>query len=329
MQSKVVKFAALTGATMLALASAGASAADQAPPVVKAPSPQVPSSFFEFSVDAVYATRGGKRSNDIVLENTVTGEPIVTGRNFSNNWEPGVDARLRAGQGANAFEIRYFGGFDFASSHAATTSPIWNFPTVPPLFGLGAANVNVTHSSQLHSAEANIQWVASPQITVFLGGRVASVREKLRVDADFGGNLATISWGSQFVGAGPQVGAVWRAFGSQTPPPNSVFLDLDVRAAWLYGGSEANFGVLQAIGPAFTANGNHTYWTYLAEAGVKAGYVFGPNAQMHIGYRILYIGDVPLALEQIGKTDVLTPTILKSTDEYWIHGVNVGFLLRF
>ena len=100
-----------------------------------------PSLVTSASIDFVYATRE-QSDNHVIIEDTITGDTILDSNQFDFDWEPGVDARLNLASGNYGVGFRFFGGLEFDDNFKVTTSPIWNFPTNPPLFGLGIAAIN-------------------------------------------------------------------------------------------------------------------------------------------------------------------------------------------
>src|SRR5262245_7231129 len=106
----------------------------------------------------VYLDRTNPRPA-VLVEDTVTGDPLALAQNFNFNWNAGVDvsAIRTLGGGCNALEVRYFGIDGWQATQDFTTSPIWNFPTDPPLFGLGVANIHSVYTSRLYSTEVNLR----------------------------------------------------------------------------------------------------------------------------------------------------------------------------
>jgi hypothetical protein len=206
-----------------------------------------PSAVTSASVDFVYATRE-QSDNHLIIQDTVTGDTILDSNQFDFGWEPGVDARLNIASGDYGVGFRFFGGFEFGDTRNVTTSPIWNFPTNPPLFGLGVANVTSKYDSSLDSVELNGARLFGDNGAVFVGLRGIVVDEKLKNVADFGGNVAVITTEADTAAIGPQLGGQFH-FGDR------FFVDGDGRIAALTSSSDLSFTVAQAIGPAFVANG--------------------------------------------------------------------------
>jgi hypothetical protein len=138
-----------------------------------------PSLVTSASIDFVYATRE-QSDNHVIIEDTITGDTILDSNQFDFDWEPGVDARLNLASGNYGVGFRFFGGFEFNDTAKVTTSPIWNFPTNPPLFGLGTADVTSQYDSSLDSVELNAARLFGDNGAVFIGLRGIVVDEKLK-----------------------------------------------------------------------------------------------------------------------------------------------------
>ena len=269
------------------------------------------------SADFVYATRE-QGENYPIIENTITGSTLVDSDNLDFDWEPGLDARLNFTNGVYGGGVRFFGGFEFNDKTRATTSPIFNFPTIPPLFGLAAANATVDYDSSLDSVELNISRNFGPRAAVFVGVRSVMLDEKLTNRLDFGGvNVAFVTFEADTFAIGPQIGGELH-FGDR------VFVDLDGRIGALSTDSGLAMSVGQQIGPAFQASGDQSDWIAVAEGGIAAGFRLGQSVALRAGYRIFYLSDVPTAPSIIDKTEVIPGTIREAKDDVLVHGVTLG-----
>jgi opacity protein-like surface antigen len=286
--------------------------------------------FIDASVDGVYA-RHSSRSSAILVEDTVTGAPIMLGSQVDYPDRLGLDARLRIGSGAWSIEGRYFGGFRWRASAAGTTTPIWNFPTNPPLFGLGVAQIQANRDGRFDSAEANLRYQISPHVVLFVGARWVETPDNLVFNADFGGNAATIAWRASSKALGPQVGFDARVFGPGTPfnPFSRVFLDVDARAALLRSKADAFFSVNQAIGPAFTSAGSSTRNTVMYEVGAALGVQVTPNVELRGGYRYLDFAGAVLSPDLIVQTDVVNTLINTNQQNLRIQAATFGIRAKF
>ncbi len=273
------------------------------------------------SVDFVYATRE-LGDNHLIIQDTITGDTILDSNKFGFGWEPGVDARLNLASGNYGVGFRFFGGFEFNDSKKATTSPIWNFPTNPPLFGLGAANVNAQYDTSLDSVELNATRLFGSHGSVFVGLRGIVLNDKLKNVANFGTNVATVTIEADTAAIGPQLGGQF-SFGDR------VFVEGDGRIGALTSSTDLSFGVKQAIGSAFTANGSAGDWLLLAEGGIAVGVRVGPSISLRAGYRVLFIDDIPTAASSLGQTQVISATINNSSDDILIHGFTLGGKVTF
>ncbi|HMN87615.1 MAG TPA: hypothetical protein PKA74_16750, partial [Bauldia sp.] len=141
-----------------------------------------------FSADAIYATRGDV-ANDPLIQDAVTGDTVVSGKNFGFDWAPGADLGLTITDQTVDFTGRFIGGLSFDSTVKAETPAIWTIPTAPPLFGLGVAETTNTYSSDFNSVEFNAGRDVGP-VNAFIGIRAVWFNESLGTSADFGGNHA-------------------------------------------------------------------------------------------------------------------------------------------
>ena len=316
--------AVLTIAASLVMLSS-AHAVDNIPPRPAAPS----GLSFDASIDGLYGRRN--YSDAVIVQDTVTTATALSGNNFSFDDKGGVDARLRIGYGPWAVEGRYFGGFKWSASRTDTTPGIFNFPTVPPLFGLGVAALDSDATGRLHSFEGNLRWAANSQIVVFAGGRWVSQPDRLAVFADFGANAATISWDSDFKAIGPQIGFDARLFGPRTPfnPLHYVFLDVDARLGYLWSSGKQTFSVVQNIGPAFGARGSFHDTTLAYELGAALGIAITPNVELRAGYRYFVLENGVFAPDLIGATNVINARINQATTRVAVNTVSFGLRAVF
>jgi hypothetical protein len=293
------------------------------------PSPFPSGLSVDASIDGVYARRN--QSDAVIVQDTVTSAAVVSGGDLPFDSKGGIDTRLRIGYGPWSLEGRYFGGFKWSSSRSDTTPAIWNFPTTPPLFGLGVAQLDTNSSGRLHSFEANLRWRANPHIVVFAGGRWISQPDNLTVAADFGANAATISWDSTLKARGPQIGFEARAFGPGTPfnPLERVFLDVDARLAYLWSSGRQNFLIVQNIGPAFAATGSFDRTTMAYELGAALGIAITPNVEVRAGYRYFVLRDGVFAPDLIAATDVVNATIGPVSSRLSVSAVTLGVRAMF
>ena len=274
-----------------------------------------------FSADAIYATRGDV-ANDPLIQDAVTGDTVVSGKNFGFDWAPGADLGLTITDQTVDFTGRFIGGLSFDSTVKAETPAIWTIPTAPPLFGLGVAETTNTYSSDFNSVEFNAGRDVGP-VNAFVGVRAVWFNDALGTSADFGGNRADVNWSVDTTGVGPQIGAIWS--GNAGP----VRVNLDGRVGYLWTTSDADFSVTQDIGPPFGASSGVSGGTAIAEAGISAGVPLTSTLQLKAGYRVIWMNSMPTAIGSIANTDVLAGSIDPATDDILIHGGTVGLTAHF
>ncbi len=265
----------------------------------------------------VYLDRAAPRPA-VLVEDTVTGDPIANAQNFNFNWNAGLDiSAIRSlGDGTNAFELRYFGIDGWRATQNFTTSAIWNFPTDPPLFGLGVANIDSVYTSRLYSTEANLRHRSSDRLSWLIGFRWVQVHENLDFNADFGGNQAVINDNTDNNLYGGQIGIDWRVFDRGGPfKIDSVF------KAGIFGNSADNtFGVTQAIGPAFGAGQSKGQVAFVGEIGLTGVYQWTDHIAVRGGYQVLWVEGIAVASDQLTAVDVLNASGINTTGGIFYHG---------
>ena len=294
------------------------------------PRPLIPSGLsIDASIDGLYGQRN--YSDAAIVQNTLTGATVLSGDSFSFDGKGGVDARLRLGYGAWSVEGRYFGGFKWSAARSDTSPLIWNFPTIPPLFGLGISDLDSDASGRLHSFEGNLRWRANSHIVVFAGGRWISQPDRLAVFADFVVNAATISWDSDFKAIGPQIGFEARLFGPRTSfnPMERVFLDVDARLGYLWSSGKQTFSVVQTVGPPFGANGSFHDTTLAYELGAALGIAITPNVELRAGYRYFALEDGVFAPDLIATTNLFNARIGQATTRVAVNAITFGLRVVF
>jgi hypothetical protein len=265
----------------------------------------------------VYLDRTNPRPS-VLVEDTVTGDPLALAQNYNFNWNAGLDISLirSLGDGDKAFELRYFGIDGWQATQDFTTSPIWNFPTDPPLFGLGVANIHSVYTSRLYSTEANLRFRRSDRFQWLLGFRWVQVHENLTFDADFGGNQAVIADNVDNNLYGGQIGFDWRVYDRGGPfKIDSVF------KAGIFGNSADNtFNVTQEIGPAFGAGQSRGQVSFVGEIGLTGVYQWTDNIAFRGGYQVLWVEGIAVASDQLQAVDVLNASGIDTTGGIFYHG---------
>jgi hypothetical protein len=276
------------------------------------------------SLEAVILNRE-HGENFVLIEDTVTGDEVLGSDDLGFDWVPGADARLAVRRGRFGIAGRFFGGFEWDESAFVTTPAIWNFPTVPPLFGLGVANIDTDYESELHTAELSLTLALSEQIQIIAGARGLVLDETLTFDADFGGNTATITAESDNIGIGPQIGVLV----SGNPGGSRLFLDGEFRGGLLFTESDLDFGVVQGIGPAFAATGDDNTETVFGEASLGARFQVTENIGIRGAYNVMIVDDLSTAPSIISEVDVVNGTIGGGSDRLLVHGARFGVVGRF
>ncbi|MCC7083780.1 MAG: BBP7 family outer membrane beta-barrel protein [Pirellulales bacterium] len=264
----------------------------------------------------VYLDRANPHPAGLV-ENTVTGATIANAQNFNFNWNVGVDvSAIRSLGGSKALEVRYFGIDGWRATQNFTTSPIWNFPTDPPLFGLGSANIEAVYTSRLYSTEVNLRQGMNDRFGWLIGFRWLQVHENLNFDADFGGNQASITDNVDNNLYGGQLGFNWQVYNRGGPfRVDSVF------KAGIFGNAANNtFGVTQQLGPAFGANQSRGQVAFVGEIGLTGVYQWTDHIALRGGYQVLWVEGIAVASDQLTAIDVLAASGIDSTGGAFYHG---------
>jgi hypothetical protein len=282
---------------------------------------------FQGSVSFVYLDRDGP-PDSLIVNNTVTGDPVLEGSAFDTDWDPGVDLRLGLGYSEWGIEGRFFGGFAWDDSSTLTTPAIFDFPTAPPLFGLGTADLDAKYTSRLDSLEANLLWRPMERVTVLGGVRWLDLTDRLVADLDFGANAAKIRFDNRADGFGPQLGARVRVL-DFTDAAVPLFFDVEGTVGAIRLKHRADFSVAQEIGPGFEADGRRHDWTFLGELGANLGLHVTDNLEMALGYRLIYVDEAPSAVGQAPGVDIISQNVDPETHSLFAHGVDLGFTLSF
>lgn len=257
----------------------------------------------------------------LLLEDTITGEALLDASDFSSPWAAGVEFAIRRQlDDCRALEVRYFQVDGWESQETVTTSPIWNFPTDPPLFGLGVATIDATYATRLYSTEINLRRAGSDWLTWLVGFRWVELYEDLAFDADFGGNAALVEFTTANRLYGGQVGAdavLW---------DNGSALRVDgIFKAGLFGNAGSQeFGVTQAVGPAFLSEDSQGQVAFLGEMNFVGVYQWTDNLALRAGYQLLWLEGIATAPDQVAALDVLNASGIDTTGGAFYHGALVG-----
>jgi hypothetical protein len=254
---------------------------------------------------------------NVLIQNTVTGGAVADARNYNFNWDGGLDISAIRRFGDNkALEVRYFGIDGWRATQEFTTPGIWNFPTNPPLFGLGVADITSVYTSRIYSTEINVRRDVNDRIQVLAGFRWLELHENLQFNADFGGNQAVITDNTDNHLYGGQLGADMRLWNRGGP-----FSIDGVFKAGIYGNSSDNtFGVTQAIGPAFGAGQDKGQVAFVGEIGLTAVYQWTDHIALRGGYQLLWVDGVSLASDQLKAIDVINASGIDTTGDAFYHG---------
>ena len=182
---------------------------------------------FDASIDLVYAGRGGP--NGLILEDAISGDPLITGDSFDLGWAPGVDVQANAYNDTWGVGFRYLGGFNWDDRIGVAGPTAANFPTDPTLFLVNPGEIAAGYSSDFNSVEVNGIWRAMPNVNVFGGVRWVGIGDDLVMDAEgSNNNSVTLSMLTDSRGLGPQIGAEARLI-EPTQGSMPIFLAVDAR----------------------------------------------------------------------------------------------------
>jgi hypothetical protein len=257
----------------------------------------------------------------LLLEDTVTGDPLLDASDFSSPWAAGVEFAIRRQlDDCRALEVRFFEVDGLNADETVTTSPIWNFPTNPPLFGLGVATIDASYATRLYSTEINLRRASSDWLTWLVGFRWVELYEDLAFDADFGGNAALVEFTTANRLYGGQVGAdavLW---------DNGSALRVDgIFKAGLFGNAGSqDFGVTQAIGPAFTSEDSQGQVAFLGEIDFVGVYQWTDNIALRGGYQLLWLEGIATAPDQVAALDIINASGIDTTGSAFYHGALLG-----
>lgn len=269
-------------------------------------------------VGAVILGRGSRST--VLLEDTISGEPLANLNQLGDAWSGGPDIAVKRWLDCGrSIDVRFFAVNSLDSSTTLTTSPIWNFPTEPPLFGLGVADITLSYSTRLYSTEINWNSPINDYISWLAGFRWVEQYENLNFAADFGGNQAQIGFQTANRLYGAQLGANITLFCRDALRVESVL------KAGIYGNASSHqFAVQQAIGPAFTASDRIGQVAFLGEIGVVGVYQWTDCVALRAGYQLLWLDGIALAPDQIAATQVLTADGIDAKGDAFYHGALLG-----
>lgn len=264
-------------------------------------------SCWSLKVNVLYLQRA-KTDNALIIQDTVTGAAVLTSSQFNFDFDPGWD--ISGTYWINncwGIDARYFEVNSSTSTVTGTTSPIFNFPTNPPLFGLGTANFVDSYTTRMHSAELNGKYRLTERINLLAGFRYVNLDETLTSNLNFGGNAANIPITAHNDLYGGQIGAeggwMWGKFG------------LDVRGtAGIYGNhADSTLSVNQQIGPAFQSSGSGDHAAFVGDLSIAGVYQVTRHIYMQLGYQLMWVDGVALAPHQYAGTNVVQSNITVNT----------------
>ena len=239
-------------------------------------------------------------------------------------WAPGLDARAIFHAGPQDVTLRFLGGFNWDGT-GSTSFASGQIPTITTLY-INSPTTEATedYGSSLNSIELDVGKALGSHAQLFAGLRVLKLDETLHdhINLNSGANIADVTWTVGNLGIGPQAGSTVH-FGDR------AFLDLDGRVGLLWTTSALGFNVTQTVGSPFSASGNVEGWAPVAEAGIAAGFKIHDHASIKIGYRVLYVHNLPTAASSIAATNPTTQTIGHSSQDVLVHGATIGFSYEF
>jgi hypothetical protein len=256
----------------------------------------------------------------VLLQNTVTGDALLNTSDLATPWAAGPDISLRRWLAdGDSVDIRFFAVDGWNSRANLSTSPIWNFPTNPPLFGLGVADVSVFYATRLYSTEINWNRPANDWLTWLVGFRWIELYENLGYNANFGGNAAQVNFQTANRLYGGQLGATAAILNQGAWRVDGIF------KGGLYGNAATGgMVVTQSIGPSFLASDKSGQVAFVGDIGVVAVYQWTENLALRGGYQLLWLDGVALAPDQVAATQIITASGIDSKGDAFYHGALLG-----
>jgi hypothetical protein len=276
---------------------------------------------------AVILRREGNESKAII-QDTNTGATVLRASSFDLDWQPGMEAVLGAGIGPFGVEARWFevGQVGTWSDGTATTTPaIWNFPTNPPLFGLGVAQIDGRLTSELYSVELNFRWQALPHLAFLVGPRYFMVSDDLNLRASFAqANTADIGVETRNRLVGGQVGVEGRV-----PILDRLEMRGVAKLGYLHNSAKSRFSVAQQVGPGFGAKGDSGPESWMGEGVLDVVVRLTPWLALTAGYQVLWLEEVAKAVTQFQMVDVLAGAASPASRDLVLHGFRMGLEFRY
>jgi hypothetical protein len=264
----------------------------------------------------VVLTRG-RPHNSVLVENTISGATVINASDFNFNWNVGADisARKRLASGRE-LEVRYFGVDGNTATLTGNTPALWDFPTTPPLIGIGAVPFESVYLSKLFSTEINLRQCSEriDGLTWLVGFRWLQVSDQFNTDFNTGSINANFSTLNNLYGA--QIGAdmlLWSGGG-----PFRVDGVVKVGA---YGNSAHNgMNVTQTAGPTFNSFDNENQFSFVGEIGITAAYQVSDHVAVRGGYQLLWLEGVATSGDQIQAINVTNGDGINTGGEIFYHG---------
>lgn len=332
--SRVAMRRLLTSASLVALASTSAVAADipeVVPPVVVVPV-ELPGPVFDIHVNALYMTR---RSDPAPLVSFYplpgTGD-VIDASDLDFNWRPGIEARVG---------LILPGGFGFEARGMWVAEMSAEFVTEPDDDVIVNTNPGTELASvilaaafgetRLWSVDANATFALGGGFQLFGGVAVVRLQDELILLLANDPGLGGATWLVTNRMIGPQIGARMKTGDGQ----HGVFFAAEGRVGFLLdrvesvmAGDFTVFGGGEIDGAAIA-----TARSLMLAGNANIGFHFSETFAVHVGYQAMWLGNVALATGQVGTTGPLdvpgTVAMDVATGRFLAHGVRLGIDLTF
>ena len=295
--------------------------------------PCVPPPDLYFTVEGFSLWRDNETNRQDIV--TSGGATALNTGDFNFDWESGP--RITLGYRPtkiDAWEITYFGLNSWDDKHSLTGTGSLSLPgdlgTAAGLNFSGADSLNVTYSSEIHSAEFNYIWhecgCQCETLSFLAGVRYFHLDEELNIDSTVTGV------GSSFYDTrtdndlyGLQIGLRWKRcchkFGFEAVGKAGAFGDSIVDRQVVSNDDDT---------PIRSVDFGQGHFAFVGELGLTASYHFCDCLEAMVGYNAIFVDGVALAPDQLDFTNTPTSgTMLDRSGRVFLQGAHAGIACRW
>jgi hypothetical protein len=251
---------------------------------------------------------------------------LLDASDFKFGWNAGADIgvtrRVDKYEAFDAIDFRYFGVQDWQANTSIETGRFWRFPSSPGIFA-NSAQIDASYTSQLHSAELNLQRDSSwNRLTWLAGVRWIGLDERLNMLASFAqGTPSNYTYSTQNNLYGGQIGAALKLWENGGPLHVNC-----VSKAGLYGNSAANrYENTDLLGGYLPYSSDRKdQAAFVGDLGVTAAYQWTEHVSLQGGYQLLWVQGATIAGDQPEAVSLTTNNGIASNGRVFYHGATAS-----